>query len=178
MPRRCPSTSRSRHSPPTSGNARLYALQQHTAEQLQLSLPPDLTGLGRVRPAARYVAARAEVGGDWYDAFPLPDGSVVLAIGDVVGHDLAAAVRMGQLRNMLRALAGDGGDDPAGTMSRLDRVMHGLTTVELVTAVIARVETPPAGPWGLHWTNAVHCRPCWPFPTAALCSRRRGTRPC
>ncbi|WP_018569633.1 PP2C family protein-serine/threonine phosphatase, partial [Streptomyces sp. PsTaAH-124] len=102
-------------------NARLYALQQYTAEQLQLSLLPDLTGLARLQLAARYVAARerAEVGGDWYDAFPLPDGSAVLAIGDVVGHDLAAAVRMGQLRNMLRALAYDSGDDPAGVMSRL-----------------------------------------------------------
>ncbi|MFJ6539860.1 PP2C family protein-serine/threonine phosphatase [Streptomyces sp. NPDC091385] len=142
-------------------NARLYALQQHTAEQLQLSLLPDLSGVGDVRLAARYVAARerAEVGGDWYDAFRLPDNSLILAIGDVVGHDLTAAVRMGQLRNMLRALAYDSGDDPAGTMSRLDRVMQGLTAVELVTAVIARVETPPDAPWRLHWTNAGHLPP-------------------
>ncbi|MFC4328074.1 PP2C family protein-serine/threonine phosphatase [Streptomyces andamanensis] len=147
-------------------NARLYALQQYTAEQLQLSLLPDLTGLAHLQLAARYVAARerAEVGGDWYDAFPLPDGSAVLAIGDVVGHDLAAAVRMGQLRNMLRALAYDSGDDPAGVMSRLDRVMQGLTGIELVTAVIARLETPttdttPTTPWRLHWTNAGHPPP-------------------
>ncbi|MFD8613515.1 MULTISPECIES: PP2C family protein-serine/threonine phosphatase [unclassified Streptomyces] len=145
-------------------NARLYALQQYTAEQLQLSLLPDLTGLAHLQLAARYVAARerAEVGGDWYDAFPLPDGSAVLAIGDVVGHDLAAAVRMGQLRNMLRALAYDSGDDPAGVMSRLDRVMQGLTGIELVTAVIARLETPTTdatAPWRLHWTNAGHLPP-------------------
>ncbi|MEU6284413.1 GAF domain-containing SpoIIE family protein phosphatase [Streptomyces sp. NPDC047028] len=142
-------------------NARLYALQQHTAEQLQLSLLPDLSGLPHLQLAARYVAARerAEVGGDWYDAFPLPDGSAILAIGDVVGHDLAAAVRMGQLRNMLRALAYDSGDDPAGVMSRLDGVMQGLTSIELVTAVIARIETPVTGPWRLHWTNAGHLPP-------------------
>jgi sigma-B regulation protein RsbU (phosphoserine phosphatase) len=142
-------------------NARLYALQQHTAEQLQLSLLPDLTGLAHLQLAARYVAARerAEVGGDWYDAFPLPDGSAVLAIGDVVGHDLAAAVRMGQLRNMLRALAYDSEDDPAGVMRRLDKVMQGLTTIELVTAVIARIQTPAQEPWRLHWTNAGHLPP-------------------
>jgi sigma-B regulation protein RsbU (phosphoserine phosphatase) len=142
-------------------NARLYALQQHTAEQLQLSLLPDLSGLPHLELAARYVAARerAEVGGDWYDAFPLPDGSAILAIGDVVGHDLAAAVRMGQLRNMLRALAYDSGDDPAGVMRRLDKVMQGLTSIELVTAVIARIETPATGPWRLHWTNAGHLPP-------------------
>ncbi|MEU6476563.1 GAF domain-containing SpoIIE family protein phosphatase [Streptomyces sp. NPDC047017] len=142
-------------------NARLYALQQYTAEQLQLSLLPDLSGLPHLQLASRYVAARerAEVGGDWYDAFPLPDGSAVLAIGDVVGHDLAAAVRMGQLRNMLRALAYDSGDDPAGVMRRLDGVMQGLTGIELVTAVIARLETRPTGPWRLHWTNAGHPPP-------------------
>ncbi|MEU7381886.1 MULTISPECIES: GAF domain-containing SpoIIE family protein phosphatase [unclassified Streptomyces] len=160
-------------------NARLYALQQHTAEQLQLSLLPDLTGLGHLQLAARYVAARerAEVGGDWYDAFPLPDGSVVLAIGDVVGHDLAAAVRMGQLRNMLRALAYDSGDDPAGVMNRLDRVMQGLTTIELVTAVIARVETPPDGPWRLLMSNAGHLPPLLAQPDGRTLLLEEGHAP-
>ncbi|MFH9980982.1 PP2C family protein-serine/threonine phosphatase [Streptomyces sp. NPDC017179] len=160
-------------------NARLYALQQHTAEQLQLSLLPDLSGLGHLQLATRYVAARerAEVGGDWYDAFPLPDGSVVLAIGDVVGHDLAAAVRMGQLRNMLRALAYDSGDDPAGVMNRLDRVMQGLTTIELVTAVIARIETPPDGPWRLLMSNAGHLPPLLAQPDGRTLLLEEGHAP-
>ncbi|MFD4953563.1 PP2C family protein-serine/threonine phosphatase [Streptomyces sp. NPDC058451] len=160
-------------------NARLYALQQHTAEQLQLSLLPDLSGLGHLQLATRYVAARerAEVGGDWYDAFPLPDGSVVLAIGDVVGHDLAAAVRMGQLRNMLRALAYDSGDDPAGVMNRLDRVMQGLTTIELVTAVIARIETPPDGPWRLFMSNAGHLPPLLAQPDGRTLLLEEGHAP-
>ena len=142
-------------------NSRLYALQRHTAEQLQLSLLPDLAGLGSLQLAARYVAARerAEVGGDWYDAFPLPDDSVMLAIGDVVGHDLDAAVRMSQLRNMLRALAYDRGDDPADVMTRLDTVMQGLTSIELVTGVIARIDMPAGRPWRLRWTNAGHLPP-------------------
>ncbi|SFY47583.1 PP2C family protein-serine/threonine phosphatase [Streptomyces sp. F-1] len=160
-------------------NARLYAMQEHTAEQLQLSLLPDLTGLPHLQLATSYLAARerAEVGGDWYDAFPLPDGSAVLAIGDVVGHDLAAAVRMGQLRNMLRALAYDRGDDPAGVMCRLDRVMQGLTGIELVTAVIARIETPAAGPWRLTWTNAGHLPPLLARPDGHTALLEEGHAP-
>ncbi|WP_326701336.1 SpoIIE family protein phosphatase [Streptomyces sp. NBC_01754] len=160
-------------------NARLYALQQHTAEQLQLSLLPDLANLGHLRLLARYVAAReeAEVGGDWYDAFRLPDDSVVLAIGDVVGHDLTAAVRMGQLRNMLRALAYDSEDDPGGVMSRLDKVMQGLTNIELVTAVVARIETPPGQAWRLHWTNAGHPPPLLAQPNGRVLLLEGGLAP-
>ena len=46
-----------------------------------------------------------EVGGDWYDAFELPDGRIALTVGDVVGHGLAAAAAMGQVRTALAALA-------------------------------------------------------------------------
>ncbi|WP_031083178.1 PP2C family protein-serine/threonine phosphatase [Streptomyces sp. NRRL WC-3549] len=160
-------------------NARLYAMQQHTAEQLQLSLLPDLAHLGHLQLLARYVAAReeAEVGGDWYDAFRLPDGSVVLAIGDVVGHDLTAAVRMGQLRNMLRALAYDSEDHPAGVMCRLDKVMQGLTSIELVTAVVARIETPPGRPWRLYWTNAGHPPPLLAQPNGRVLLLEDGLAP-
>lgn len=149
-------------------NARLYALQQHTAEQLQRSLLPDLTGLHHLQLTARYVPARqgAEVGGDWYDAFRLVDGSTVLAIGDVVGHDLTAAVRMGQLRNMLRALAYDSGDSPAGVMQRLDHAMQGLSTTELVTSVIVRLYAPSDGPCIAQWTNAGHPPPLLTVPGA------------
>ncbi|RCG18706.1 GAF domain-containing protein [Streptomyces reniochalinae] len=150
----------------TLENARLYALQQDTAEQLQRSLLPELSGFAQLQLAARYVPARegAEVGGDWYDAFRLRDGSTVLAIGDVVGHDLTAAVRMGQLRNMLRALAYDSEDAPSGVMRRLDAVMQGLSETELVTAVIARVHKPAHGPWTAHWTNAGHPPPLLTSP--------------
>ncbi|NJP48240.1 PP2C family protein-serine/threonine phosphatase [Actinacidiphila epipremni] len=150
-------------------NARLYALQQHTAEQLQRSLLPDLGGLQHLELAARYVPARqgAEVGGDWYDGFRLVDGSTALAIGDVVGHDLTAAVRMGQLRNMLRALAYDSGDSPAGVMQRLDHAMQGLSTTELVTAVVVRLYAPATGPWIAHWSNAGHPPPLLCVPGEA-----------
>ena len=48
-------------------------------------------------------AEAARVGGDWYDAFPQRDGTPVLVIGDVVGHDTAAAAVMGQLRRSCAA---------------------------------------------------------------------------
>lgn len=142
-------------------NANLYRFQQRTAEELQRSLLPALGGVVPWPLTARYVPARerAEVGGDWYDAFPLPTGATVLAIGDVIGHDLTAAVRMSQLRNMTRALAYDSDDSPAGVMCRLDRVMQGLTSIDLVTAVICRVRELPDGQCELLWSNAGHPPP-------------------
>ena len=46
-----------------------------------------------------------QVGGDWYDVLPLPDGAVGIAVGDVVGHDLRAAAAMGVLRGVVRSCA-------------------------------------------------------------------------
>src|SRR4051812_24955259 len=88
--------------------ARTAALPvRRLAETLQRSLltdPPALPGLQlvvRYRPASVDVL----VGGDWYDAFPRPDGTVVAVIGDVAGHDGPAATMMAQLRGVLRGIA-------------------------------------------------------------------------
>ncbi|SEN53778.1 PP2C family protein-serine/threonine phosphatase [Actinacidiphila rubida] len=77
------------------------ALQRHM-------LPPELPRLDRLRLAVRYAPSQRglDVGGDWYDAFTMGDGTVGLAIGDVQGHDVEAAAFMGQIRVGLRALAG------------------------------------------------------------------------
>ncbi|QYC40973.1 Phosphoserine phosphatase RsbP [Nonomuraea coxensis DSM 45129] len=118
---------------------------QQVALALQYSLlaePPRLPGL---RIVARYRASpsAAEVGGDWYDSFVLPDGVPMLVIGDVAGHDLNAAVAMSQLRNMLRALAMDRREPPGDILSRLDTAMESLAGEVTATCVVARVE--PAG---------------------------------
>lgn len=64
---------------------------------------PDASGFVL---SALYCAADAErIGGDWYDAFPLPDGRIGLSIGDVMGHGLDAAVTMGKLRQAIQAAA-------------------------------------------------------------------------
>ncbi|MES4901561.1 MULTISPECIES: PP2C family protein-serine/threonine phosphatase [unclassified Streptomyces] len=71
-------------------------------------LPSELPTLPGLHTAARYTPSRdgLDVGGDWYDAFPLPGtASVGFAIGDVQGHDVEAAAFMGQVRTGLRAVA-------------------------------------------------------------------------
>lgn len=78
------------------------------AEALQRSmLPSRLPAVPGLRVAARYTPARngLDIGGDWYDGFVLPDGSLGLSIGDVQGHDVEAAAFMGQIRLGLRAVA-------------------------------------------------------------------------
>ncbi|MEV6762281.1 SpoIIE family protein phosphatase [Streptomyces sp. NPDC051105] len=78
-------------------------------------LPEHLPGL---RVAARYrpCVSGLDIGGDWYDAFLMPDGTVVLEIGDAQGHDADAAAFMGQLRGSMRAIAAHEPDP--GTMLR------------------------------------------------------------
>jgi chemotaxis family two-component system sensor kinase Cph1 len=109
----------------------LYARSRRVARAavtLQRSLLSEPPTPDHLEVAVRYVpAARdAQVGGDWYDVFQQPDGSTVLVIGDVVGHDTEAAASMGQLRGLLRGITYDSDDSPAGVLQRLDRAMAGL----------------------------------------------------
>ncbi|MCX4450859.1 PP2C family protein-serine/threonine phosphatase [Streptomyces sp. NPDC087866] len=86
----------------------LHQARVELAEALQREmLPADLPSLPGLRSAARYTPARSglDIGGDWYDGFTLPDGSLAFAIGDVQGHDVEAAAFMGQIRIAMRALA-------------------------------------------------------------------------
>ena len=78
----------------------LYSSEHKVAETLQRSLLPELPSLPGLDLAARYVAGGVgqEVGGDWFDVFPIEGGRVGLAIGDVMGHDLVAATNMAQIR--------------------------------------------------------------------------------
>ena len=87
-------------------------------------LPPPRPQVPGAHITVRYApgAAGMEVGGDWYDVIPLPDGDVGVAIGDVVGHDLEAAARMGQARSALRAYATEG-HPPAAVMERLNDLL-------------------------------------------------------
>ncbi|MFI6937871.1 SpoIIE family protein phosphatase [Streptomyces sp. NPDC050418] len=129
-------------------------------QRAQLTDPPSVPGLDL---AARYQPAgsNGEIGGDWYDAFTLPDGTLVLDIGDVAGHDLAAATAMVQMRSMLRALAYVAGQDvtPAAVLQRLDDVADGLHAAPLATAIHATVRRTDDGAWQLTWSNAGHPPP-------------------
>ncbi|MCU7820986.1 SpoIIE family protein phosphatase [Kitasatospora sp. DSM 101779] len=142
-------------------NARLFGEQRDIATAMQRHLLTELPQSRDLQLAARYRPAPAgsRVGGDWYDAFLLRDGTTALVIGDVIGHDLQAAARMAQLRNILRALAWDRHEGPAAIVARLDDAMAGLTDVPMATMVLAYVVGPAGGPWQLRWTSAGHPPP-------------------
>jgi serine phosphatase RsbU (regulator of sigma subunit) len=77
------------------------------AEALQRRLLPHrLPEVAGLRISAKYQPALgARVGGDWYDVFRLPDGSVALVVGDTTGRGIAAAAVMAEVRTALRAYA-------------------------------------------------------------------------
>ncbi|MER6529761.1 SpoIIE family protein phosphatase [Streptomyces sp. NPDC001508] len=86
----------------------LYGREASFADALQRTmLPPSLPTPTGVRLASRYLPASrtSRVGGDWYDAVPLPGNRVALVIGDVMGHSLTSAAIMGQLRTVAQTLA-------------------------------------------------------------------------
>ena len=144
------------------GQGMAFQRQRDTSLALQRSMLTDAPIVPGLQVVARYrpTAVDTEVGGDWYDAFGLPGGDLAVAIGDVAGHDLAAAATMGQLRSMLRALVFDRDEEPGRLLSRLDRVATGLHVTDFTTAVLGRLG--PGGPQGetvLRWSNAGHPPP-------------------
>lgn len=146
-------------------NARLFAEQRALAEGLQRSLLSEPPQPDHLEIAVRYEAAAeaAQVGGDWYDAFLQPAGDTMLVIGDVVGHDTAAAAAMGQVRSMLRGIAVHGGEGPAEVLRGVDRALETLQVDTTATAVVARLEQTPGeledGVTRLRWSNAGHPPP-------------------
>ena len=136
------------------------------AEVLQRNLlgpPPEVEHL---ETAVRYLPAtrHAEVGGDWYDAFRVPDGRTMLVIGDVAGHDAPAAAVMAQARGMLRAVAQSVEGSPSAVLGALDRVfanldMHTLVTVAVATVDLRHVAAGDPAPVRLQWCNAGHPPP-------------------
>lgn len=118
----------------TIENAQLYQREHAIAAELQRSLlPQELPSYPGVEVAARYHAGAAgvDIGGDWYDVFPVGD-SLAVALGDVAGRGIAAAAVMGQLRMALRAYALDE-DSPSVVVARLDRLLQQLGLVEFAT---------------------------------------------
>ena len=122
-------------------NARLFEHEQNASRTLQLGLlggelpEPDGAAL---TAAYRPGTVANEVGGDWYDAFELGSGRLAILVGDVVGHDLEAAVAMGQLRGAVRALAALGG--PAELLERLDSFVSSLRGGSMTTMAYAELD--------------------------------------
>ncbi|MEU0675925.1 SpoIIE family protein phosphatase [Streptomyces sp. NPDC006172] len=138
-------------------NARRFEHNRDIAETLQHALLTQLPAIEGLNLSAHYLPATygLNIGGDWYDAFRQPDGSLITVIGDVTGHGLHAAVMMSQLRTALRAYAVDGGS-PGVLLTRLHTFLHHLQPDLYATAVIARF-TP--GDPVLTWAAAGHPPP-------------------
>ena len=141
-------------------NSRLFEQANRTAVAFQRSLLPSLPQPDGVRLSARYVPASAgsEVGGDWYDAWVGGDGVTNLVIGDVVGHDQHASVRMAELRNLLRGCAWHAPPSAAVVLHRLDEAVTGLDIPVLASVLFARLEEDESG-HRLRWANAGHLPP-------------------
>jgi hypothetical protein len=120
---------------------RTFETEHRIAATLQQSLIPALPELDVVDLAGCYLPGTdgLEVGGDWYDAIPLPDGSVTVVIGDVVGKGVAAAAQMGQLRNALRAYVLEG-FSPAEVLGKLNHLTLSLSGSTFATLLCLRYE--------------------------------------
>ncbi len=111
------------------------------AETVQRSLLPEsIPTLDGWALSAHYEpAAGGRVGGDWYDAFELRDGRLVVLIGDVSGHGLSAAGTMAQLRNALRAQLFTGAS-PGVALNQLNDFCLHMAPGAFATIIAARVD--------------------------------------
>ncbi|WP_433505882.1 SpoIIE family protein phosphatase [Pseudonocardia halophobica] len=155
--------------------ARARLLQHRTgvAHALQNAMLTTLPVVDGLRMAARYAPAdsREHVGGDWYDAAPVPHPArrdrhtLVVSAGDIIGHALDAATVMGQVRSMLRQAAWDHpADPPSAVLRSFEAANHGLRLDAEGTAVLARLTETDDGAWNLTWTNAGHPPPILLLP--------------
>lgn len=134
--------------------------EREAARTLQRAMLTELPDLPHLELAARYAPAAAghQVGGDWYDALLHPDGSTLLVIGDVTGHDIGAAAAMGQVRSALRTLAVATEDSPAQLLARLDGTLDVLGADVLATVLAIRLadDGHGAGDLRMRWSSAGH----------------------
>jgi PAS domain S-box-containing protein len=141
--------------------ARLQEEEHRIAVELQRGLVPKrLPQVEGIELAARYqpAGAVAAVGGDWYDAFALPDGRLGVVLGDVAGKGIPAASTMGQLRSVTRAyaLGDDGTRMPGDVLTRLNRYQTEYGEDDLFTVLYAIVDPHAAR---VTWASAGHLPP-------------------
>lgn len=136
----------------------LYAHERHVAQRFQdAALPRDLPRIPGLTLHAFYRPgnAEAQVGGDWYDALALPDGRVVLSVGDVCGSGLEAAVAMAHVRQVIRGVA-HLHPDPVMMLDSANRSLNSENQGRMVTAVVAVIDHVVET---LTYANAGHLRP-------------------
>jgi PAS domain S-box-containing protein len=120
-------------------------------------LPEQLPSVVGVSLAAHIApgAGGTRVGGDWYDAIALPGGRLGIVVGDVAGHGVDAAARMGELRSVARAYALEG----HGTVALVERMngYHAALGADLMTTMVFAILEIDSGT--LRFVNAGHPPP-------------------
>ena len=115
-----------------------FQVQQTTSELLQRSLMPEsIPELTDLAMGAYYEpgGSGVDVGGDWYDVMPLADGRVVVALGDVMGKGVPAAIVMGQVRSAMRAYALID-PSPSVMLGWLDTLVNSLGVPEQIVTLV------------------------------------------
>jgi serine phosphatase RsbU (regulator of sigma subunit) len=127
--------------------AELYQQERTVADRFQeASLPSGFPLVDGAMFDAAYVPSAQQmlVGGDWYDAFSLADGSIVAAVGDVGGHGLEAAIVMSKLRQTMRALAFQAGSakhfSPAAILDLAETTIAGEHPDAMATVLLAAID--------------------------------------
>jgi len=137
------------------GEARLYRRATQVSQALQAALLPGALAEGAwFELAARYVPGNADlrIGGDWYDSQVMPDGTVALSVGDIAGHGVEAAAKMGELRSAMMALR-----LVRSAPDELISVVHRLAADMDYFATVTCVRLDPMG--NLQWASAGHLPP-------------------
>ncbi len=111
----------------------------------EIFLPKALPQYADMRLDAMYLSAERDalVGGDWYDAFELPDGRLMLSIGDVAGHGLESSITVGRLRQAIYTMAWRG-DDPGTILKEADRILSYQDPGTMVTAIVGSIDAAHA----------------------------------
>ncbi|PPK65053.1 SpoIIE family protein phosphatase [Actinokineospora auranticolor] len=147
-----------------------------TAHQLQQAMLTDLPTTEGIETAALYRPATTDelVGGDWYDAYPLPatttlPAGLAVTIGDITGHDIHAATLMGQLRSMIRQADLDHpGAGPATTVTAVENANQALDLRASGSLVHCHLRPRPDRGWDLTWTNVGHPSPLLRCPSGRV----------
>ncbi len=127
---------------PAIGNAEAYERERRVARTFQAAaLTTELPRVAGTSFDALYEAGRSEalIGGDWYDAFRVADGRVVLSVGDVAGSGLDAAATMASIRQSLRGAAAIN-PNPSVMLDAADRVLRSQAPDRFVTAWVGVID--------------------------------------
>ncbi len=139
-------------------NARSYERERHIAETYQhVSLPLSLSTLPGMQVDAVFSPGsdEAEIGGDWYDATRLRDGSLLVSIGDVMGRGLVAAAIMARIRQVINVAAMYEAD-PAKVLDTADHLVRDVFPELMITAFVGIIDSDGKR---LRYANAGHRAP-------------------